>query len=863
MDKFMDYTQNYLKENMDELSNVINFAKTLIIKDDETARHYESNKLDNSAPSIIQDIRNGQYIPTKETKEAIIREMLDQSVPLYAKITETAYLEGVATLGHTYIYFPYERITLARLALEINDLKTDTLFMRSIDENGHYLMTPIPRNSVKPSMEGQLFQKSTSGSGFKFIEHNSLELDRYTTLYNDVSPAVEDVVIIDIKDLSGFLSDHDTIVYGDYLLEGDVLKAVNSPLYIMYEDEKQYLYNYRIGSYYSNFKANSVSIDRAELFLDNNKIYHATIKTNFIDVSDKTAENIALLQETFSMSGSSFTTITSTIFDRMLAKFDNVFLTENGNVLIKAILADRTIILPYSMDNKEFDTTTAGLEFLNSSPGTARSITFTASVVDSNLLEITITNSTSPIDPFLLSIHTPSFNYYKRIGKMVYYGDFVLKQDKNTEKNLYYIELAKSGIAPSYARSTSHKAILTSATSTTYFNTDDDCADFLVCYSEARDYYMKTMYNSTYRLFASYEGLSSFLIIMIAIFRYIDKRSQNVSNIYTFNENILDAMFVSFGLDLFLDLPKELRIRLLRNLNLLFINKGNNIAFKTILDMFKEDFQDANLERYYIIRDLDTSKFDPHYLSPLGVEKLEKEEAIELLERRSINLNMELPFAQICTEYFLDLLSNVNGLYSLLELYKLALPTKYTSLDTYDPTAYLPTLLHNIIIEQSMVDSKVSVLSIDAIKEKLYKAKINFEESYEEFIKLTILSRLEASMNVPEYSESMIFGQFRTFEQTAQSANIDFSIPYRALTVHLQSYTLELYTKRISTLSSSEILALARTIGLDLPSSYFNHEEELDIEDLKIAFLNALRRLLNISTTPPSNINEGNIDAST
>ena len=231
----------------------------------------------------------------------------------------------------------------------------------------------------------------------------------------------------------------------------------------------------------------------------------------------------------------------------------------------------------------------------------------------------------------------------KSLENKIYYFDFQLKSfDENNfrEDNKYYIKLAKYGVNLEKARIALDRDIIHYDNSVLDYKYNDESKRdlevnmFLKNYRESKKYFMKTMFNETFDMYENYFGLSIFLIKIQAIFLTIDEIYKDFTNINLFNEHQIDSMFISSGLPLFKDLPRDYRVVLLKNFNNIFKKRGTTNVFTEILNIFQGNIDDIGLVKYMIVKDWRRDKgfnYDllPSYTSDELNELSEDTESIE------------------------------------------------------------------------------------------------------------------------------------------------------------------------------------------------------------------------------------------
>lgn len=172
------------------------------------------------------------------------------------------------------------------------------------------------------------------------------------------------------------------------------------------------------------------------------------------------------------------------------------------------------------------------------------------------------------------------------------------------ESNKYYKMLLDNyNIDPYISRTADDFEILTS---TNKYNNgsltlDTHCENlFLSCYKEALLYFNNVIRNKSFQGEDTYRDFFEVYLIFMAINRYISYRMFDQFNVDTFTKYQCKNYFISNGVDYFDDLPLVMQRRLIKLLNNLQLNKGDDIAFDLIKQVLQTD--NLNIYRYTLVK---------------------------------------------------------------------------------------------------------------------------------------------------------------------------------------------------------------------------------------------------------------------
>ena len=138
---------------------------------------------------------------------------------------------------------------------------------------------------------------------------------------------------------------------------------------------------------------------------------------------------------------------------------------------------------------------------------------------------------------------------------------------------------------------------------------------FISTYDINRTYVMKTIYTESYKYLSEY--YDKFMIVFILINTIMDMLSnipEYIIDREVFDSRCIKALFESFGIPYFAEIPLKYQRAMLKNLNTLIKYKSSSKNMIDICSLF--GFNDINLFNYYLFKTKKVDKVTGQYLFP-------------------------------------------------------------------------------------------------------------------------------------------------------------------------------------------------------------------------------------------------------
>lgn len=119
-------------------------------------------------------------------------------------------------------------------------------------------------------------------------------------------------------------------------------------------------------------------------------------------------------------------------------------------------------------------------------------------------------------------------------------------------------------------------------------------------YNEQRNYFLRTMYNGALEYLDHYTNFCKFLLVFMTLIRFINDRMEVSFNVDRLDDYGLSNLLYSHGVYFLDDMPSNYKRKVIRNLNTLINNKGDDLVFSTILDIF--GFKNIEIFRYFLYK---------------------------------------------------------------------------------------------------------------------------------------------------------------------------------------------------------------------------------------------------------------------
>lgn len=181
-------------------------------------------------------------------------------------------------------------------------------------------------------------------------------------------------------------------------------------------------------------------------------------------------------------------------------------------------------------------------------------------------------------------------NYKVSKNELIYYG----------ELNKYYRDMyVEKNVDIFVARTSEHFEIIHYTNSGKL--SEKEISDFLQAYQDSRILFMKTVYTESFGTTESFFNFCKFFITFQAIQMYVNNTMKAVFDVDQMDEYSVENLLYSYGIYFLKGLSQSYKKKLLKNLNFLFNNKGNDKIFTTILGIF--GLENVQAFKYYIIKD--------------------------------------------------------------------------------------------------------------------------------------------------------------------------------------------------------------------------------------------------------------------
>jgi hypothetical protein len=157
----------------------------------------------------------------------------------------------------------------------------------------------------------------------------------------------------------------------------------------------------------------------------------------------------------------------------------------------------------------------------------------------------------------------------------------------------------------------------------TGYLSDVEVKMFLDFYKENLAYYNTVLHSDGLKYYNKYWNYVNFVVTLMTIDRFVTYKMDTIHDVDLFSEREVRNMFASYGLEFFEEVPMVYRKRLLKNLNYLLEHKGTDQVIIRIISLF--GFEDINLFKYYLIKDLKRDESFPRSDIKNNIKNFESE----------------------------------------------------------------------------------------------------------------------------------------------------------------------------------------------------------------------------------------------
>ena len=136
-----------------------------------------------------------------------------------------------------------------------------------------------------------------------------------------------------------------------------------------------------------------------------------------------------------------------------------------------------------------------------------------------------------------------------------------------------------------------------------YYNTDFNLSGkilslFFELYINNKTYFLKTIYTEGFEIQENYFNFCKFFVVFMTIQQFVNKKMEIVFDIDLLDDYSIINFLYSYGIYFLEDLPIYYQKRVIKNIQRLLNNKGNNQVIANILDIF--ELPDDTVFKYYM-----------------------------------------------------------------------------------------------------------------------------------------------------------------------------------------------------------------------------------------------------------------------
>lgn len=136
-----------------------------------------------------------------------------------------------------------------------------------------------------------------------------------------------------------------------------------------------------------------------------------------------------------------------------------------------------------------------------------------------------------------------------------------------------------------------------------YYNTNSNTINlnlslFFDLYATNKNYFLKTIYTEGFEIQENYFNFCKFFVVFMTLQQFINKKMEIVFDLDLLDDYSIINLLYSYGIYFLDDLPIYYQKRVVKNIQRLLTNKGNNQVIANILDIF--ELPDDTVFKYYM-----------------------------------------------------------------------------------------------------------------------------------------------------------------------------------------------------------------------------------------------------------------------
>jgi len=625
----MTFRNEKYTDNFEIVRDLLMFINSIILKDERLAYSRETQQSLNSSSKFI-DCITGSVVLTNNEKLSFCSRALSENYRLVVEEKEQSFVklenEEISTYeGQRYVKDSYKR--LSKEDYNMSPSHYPELFERR-EQAGIFLYKSISSFPI-----GSEFVYVSRKSSFPFKGVDRKESFSYREIYKvtrnkeyldvaysdsgDNNMFAFDGVDYNLRvDISNFavmtnynkifnLLNKDVKLESKYFFENNIQFPINNLEELIEYDGTIYEYD---GSTFSSISKNKIQLDDSFNYLMKIKYFDITLDESL------TFDNIYLIDESQKIKK-----LTNYFTEIFVESYSDIFVKQDEKFLVYDTHTKEDFL--FDIEDKSFTSFHPDIKVLKAweiceeclstdleeiigldnkkrfvCKSCNKEMAYEELLDKKDLYVLTLS------DVFLYYITTNKNvhdRFYEYKGLEINYVDFYLNNKGGSkESNEYYIELAKRGVNLATARVSANNQIV-------FYRegiiTEKDRSIFFSVYYKELETIKRSLKNKSFEIYQNYAGLVKMMTLMSSISHFLNYKYKEILDVDLMTSREIRNVMRSFGITTFDYFPDDYLRNIIKNLILLFKNRGSDEAFNIVLDIFNSPF--IVISKYFLAKD--------------------------------------------------------------------------------------------------------------------------------------------------------------------------------------------------------------------------------------------------------------------